>query len=85
MLTRTHEAHVRTEANTQVQTLKLEVRSKKLEVRNVAHALMNAHMYEQTFGRTNMHADRQTYRQTDRQTHTYALTHARTQTHECMH
>ena len=57
--------HVRTEANTQVQTWKLEVRSKKLEarskkleIRNAAHALMNARMCKQTFGRTNMHADR---------------------------
>ena len=38
----------------------MEVRSKKLERRNAAHALMNARMCEQSFGRTNMHADRQT-------------------------
>ena len=36
----------------------MEVRSKKLEIRNAAHALMNARMCEQTFGRTDMHAAR---------------------------
>ena len=80
--------HVRSEAGTQVQTWKLgvrskklEVRSKKLEIRNAAHALLNARMCEQTFGRTNMHADRQM----DGRTQTYTLTHACMQTHERMH
>ena len=41
---------------------------------------MNAFMYEQTFGRTNMGADRQTDRQTDERTQTYALQHAILQT-----
>ena len=51
----------------------MEVRSWKLEIRNVAHALMNAHMCKQTFRRTNMHFDRQTDKQTDGRTD--GLTH----------
>ena len=75
--------HVCTETNIQVQTWKLEVRSKKLEIRNVAHALMNACMCERTFGCTNMHADRQMDGRTDSNicphahTRTYALMDAR--------
>ena len=61
----------------------LEVRSTKFEVKNkkFRHTLMNARMCEQTFGRKNMHAERQTDRQTDGRTKTYALTHACMQTH----
>ena len=44
---------------------------------------MNARMHDQTFGRTNMHADRQTDGRTDGRTdiHTYALMHARIDTY----
>ena len=49
------------------------------------YALMNVRMYDQTFGRSNVHADRQTDRQTngqtDGRTHTYALTNGRMHTH----
>ena len=55
------------------------------------HALMNAGLYDQTFGRRNMHADRQTdrqtYRQTDGRTHLrpHARAHAHTRTLACLH
>ena len=51
------------------------------------HALMNAGLYDQTFGRTNMYADRQAVRRTDGRTHIYAITHAlaHTRTVECLH
>ena len=82
--------------NTQVQIWKLEVRSKKLEVRSYRLEVRNkkcrasiderTHVRKKTFGRTNMHADRQTDMQTDGRkavrTHTYAITHDRMHTHE---
>ena len=49
---------------------------------------MNARLYDQTFGRTNMHADRQTNGRTDERSHTYALgesVHAHTRTLACLH
>ena len=53
------------------------------------HALMNAGLYDQTFGRTNMHADRQTDRQTDGRTNSHlrphARAHAHTRTVACLH
>ena len=75
--------------STNMEVRKLEVRSKMLEIRNVAHALMNACMYEQTFRRTNMHADRQTDGRTggrtDSQIRPHSRAHARTQMLACLH
>ena len=53
------------------------------------HALMNAGMYDQTFGRTNMHVDRQADRRTDGRTDShirnYTRAHAHTLTVACLH
>ena len=46
---------------------------------------MNARTYEQTFGRTNMHADRQTDGQTDSHIRPHARAHAYTRTLACLH
>ena len=48
------------------------------------HALMNAGLYDQTFGRTNMHADRQADRRTDGLTYTQSRTRACTHTNGSM-
>ena len=126
--------HACSEASTQEQILKLEVRSKKLEVRkkkcraciderthlrtniwtyehareqtvgrresNIrpharvqlntrTHVLMNARMYDQTFGRSNMHEDRQPARQTDGRKDSHirpdARAHAHTRMLACLH
>ena len=68
----------------------LEVRSKKLEVRNKK---CRACIDERTLVRINIwthehargHIDTQTDGRKDGRTQTYALTHARMQTHERMH
>ena len=49
------------------------------------HALMNAGLYDQTFGRTNMHADRQTDGWTDSHLRPHARAHAHTRTVACLH
>ena len=50
---------------------------------------MNEGLYDQTFGRTNMHLDRRTDRQTDGRTDLYirphARAHAHTRTVACLH
>ena len=60
------------------------IHEQKLEKRNVFHALMNARMCEQTFGRTNMHADRQTDGLTDSNIRPHARVHSNTRTHALM-
>ena len=60
------------------------IHEQKLEKRNVFHALMNARMCEQTFGRTNMHADRQTDGLTDSNVRPHARVHSNTRTHALM-
>ena len=82
--------HVRTEANTQEQTWKLEVRSKKLELRNKKCC---ACIDERTHVRTNIWTHEHARGQTDRQRKTDKWTDGRTdgyspariQTHERMH
>ena len=49
------------------------------------HALMNTRMYEQTFGRLNMNADRQTDGWTDSHIRPHARAHAHTRTLACLH
>ena len=92
--------HVRTDANTQVQTWKLEVRSKKLEVRNKkcrasidkrTHVLTNIWTHEHARGQrdrqTDGRADRQTDRRTDGRTDgwTDGLTHTPSRTRAWKH
>ena len=59
----------------------------RVPVNTGTHALMNAGFYDQTFGRTNMHADIQTDRQTDKLTdcRTDGLTHTPPRTRACTH
>ena len=48
------------------------------------HALMNAHMYNQTFGCTNMHGDKQTDGWTDSHIHPHACEHTHTGMLACL-
>ena len=70
--------------NMEVRSKKLQVRSEKLEIKNVAHALRNARMCEQIFGRANMHAHRQTDGRTDGLKHTPSRMRACKHTNTCI-
>ena len=77
--------HVRKEANTQVQTWKLEIRSLKLEIINVARPLMNARILRTKHldARTCALADRQTDGQTEGRTNEHK--HNTSRTRACKH